>query len=302
MPTFRQLRQFLVAAEVESLNKAAALLGTVPSALSAQITALEAELGCTLFRRDGRGVHPTEQGLELKRHVRRILDAARELKDEIANPGRAIAGEVRLGLLAWLCRPLLPRLVVEAKARLPEVRLVLRDGQSGDLAEALAGGELDLASLHAGEARPEHRAIGLCEAALCLAGRVGAPLVANGPVSFAVAAGLPLIVETRRHGLRAALEGAARTASVSLSIAAEVDSDMATLALLEAGLGYALMPRPLVHEAMRAGRLAAVTLTGGPPTVAVVLAQSAQNRQTAAANAVARLLREIAEVPGGEAN
>jgi LysR family transcriptional regulator, nitrogen assimilation regulatory protein len=292
MPTLRQLRQFLIAAEVESLTKAAALLGTVPSALSAQITALEAALGCALFRRDGRGVHPTEQGLELMGHARRILDAARELKDEIAQPARAIAGEVRLGLLPWLCRPLLPRLVAEARTRYPALSLALRDGSSGDLAEALAAGGLDLASLFAAEARPEHRAIALREEALCL---VGLSLPA-APLSFAAAASRPLIVESRRHGLRLVLEQAALEAGIALRVAAEVDSDIATITLLEAGIGSAILPAPLAREAAATGRLAAHPIADAP-RLPIVLARSAQNRHSAAAAAITRLVQELSAAP-----
>ena len=293
MPTLRQLRQFLAAAEAESLSKAASLLGTVPSSLSAQITALEAELGCRLFRRDGRGVHPTEEGLELKRHVRRILDAAHELKDEIANPGRAIAGEVRLGLLPWLCRAMAARLVGEARARFPELGLVLRDGRSGELAEALAGGGLDLASLYAHEARAEHRALALGDAGLCVvgpagAGQAGAGPIGGGPIGFAEAARLPLILESRRHGLRTVLEEAARAEGITLAPAFEVDSGAATVALIEAGHGYAILPWAAVE-----GRIAAVGLVGGP-AAPIVLARSVRNRQTAAAGALARLVQELA--------
>ncbi|HTU52777.1 MAG TPA: LysR family transcriptional regulator [Acetobacteraceae bacterium] len=288
MPTLRQLRQFLAAAEAESLSKAASLLGTVPSALSAQITALEAELGCRLFRRDGRGVHPTEEGLELKRHVRRILDAAHELKDEIANPGRAIAGEVRLGLLPWLCRAMAALLMGEARARFPELGLVLRDGRSGELAEALAGGALDLASLHAHEARAEHRALALGDSGLCVAGPVGAWPTGGGPMGFAEAARLPLILESQRHGLRTVLEEAARAEGIALAPAFEVDSDAATMALIEAGQGYAILPYAGIE-----GRIAAVGLAGGP-AAPIVLARSVRNRQTAAAGALARLVQELA--------
>ena len=288
MPTLRQLRQFLAAAEAESLSKAASLLGTVPSALSAQITALEAELGCRLFRRDGRGVHPTEEGLELKRHVRRILDAAHELKDEIANPERAIAGEVRLGLLPWLCRAMAARLVGEARARFPELGLVLRDGRSGELADALAGGGLDLASLHAHEARAEHRALALGDSGLCVVGPVGDGPIGGGPIGFAEAARLPLILESRRHGLRTVLEEAARAEGIALAPAFEVDSDAAAMALIEAGQGYAILPYAGIE-----GRNAAVGLSGGP-AAPIVLARSVRNRQTAAAGALARLVQERA--------
>ena len=300
MPTLRQLRHFLIAAEAESLTKAAALLGTVPSALSAQVTALEGELGCRLFRRDGRGVHPTEQGLELMRHARRILDAARELKEDVTQPARTVTGEVRLGLLPWLCRPLVPRLIAEARARFPELSLALRDGRSGDLAEALAAGGLDLASIFAAEARPEHRAVRLSSETLCLAGRSGAAGLSlpAAPLSFAAAARLPLIVESSRHGLRATLEEAVHRAGIALPIAAEIDSDVATLALLEAGLGHAILPWPLVEEAVAAGRLSAAPLADGAPVAAIVLARAAQNRQTQAVGAVARLLQELAEQAG----
>jgi LysR family nitrogen assimilation transcriptional regulator len=157
----------------------------------------------------------------------------------------------------------------------------------------LAGGGLDLASLYAHEARAEHRALALGDAGLCVvgpagAGQAGAGPIGGGPIGFAEAARLPLILESRRHGLRTVLEEAARAEGITLAPAFEVDSGAATVALIEAGHGYAILPWAAVE-----GRIAAVGLVGGP-AAPIVLARSVRNRQTAAAGALARLVQELA--------
>lgn len=65
------LRAFEAAARTGSFRAAADDLGLTPSAVSHAIRGLEATLGTTLFRREGRAVRPTPEGETLMLHVER---------------------------------------------------------------------------------------------------------------------------------------------------------------------------------------------------------------------------------------
>src|SRR3954466_5168203 len=76
----RDLKCFILTAELGSITRASGELGIVQSALSRKIQTIEDELGCTLFNRLPRGIQLTPAGrrfLERARRVVREVDFAR---------------------------------------------------------------------------------------------------------------------------------------------------------------------------------------------------------------------------------
>lgn len=69
LPPLSRLRPFEAAARLESFTLAAAELGLTQTAVSKQISALEADLGITLFERRNRAVFLTDEGQRLGRVV-----------------------------------------------------------------------------------------------------------------------------------------------------------------------------------------------------------------------------------------
>lgn len=80
METFdKQLRYIIKIAEVKSLSRAAEDFDCTQPALSRQLAALEAHLGCSLFLRTGRGMDLTDSGRNILEKVRpafATIDAA----------------------------------------------------------------------------------------------------------------------------------------------------------------------------------------------------------------------------------
>ncbi|OGA59376.1 MAG: LysR family transcriptional regulator [Burkholderiales bacterium RIFCSPHIGHO2_01_FULL_64_960] len=107
------LRYFLAVAQSGSLTEASARLHVAASALSRQITGLEAQLGTPLFERHPRGMVLTAAGEILAVHARRtVLDAERALGEIGALQGLR-AGQVRLATSDAFANELVPRLCVE---------------------------------------------------------------------------------------------------------------------------------------------------------------------------------------------
>ncbi len=75
-----RLRYFQLITETGSLTKAAELLGISHSGLSKAMTVLESELGFKLFRPQGRGLVVTQEGLEIYKRSRNILEEIDQLK------------------------------------------------------------------------------------------------------------------------------------------------------------------------------------------------------------------------------
>ncbi len=71
--TIQQLRYVIVICDEGSLNKASEQLYIAQPSLTSALQELEKELGITIFNRSGRGVTPTNDGLEFIRYAREVL-------------------------------------------------------------------------------------------------------------------------------------------------------------------------------------------------------------------------------------
>ena len=80
-----QLEYFLKAAELEHMSKAAEALNITQPTLSTTIQRLEAELGCRLFDRQGRGIKLNACGDHFLRHARRILEDVDAAQKDISD-------------------------------------------------------------------------------------------------------------------------------------------------------------------------------------------------------------------------
>jgi LysR family glycine cleavage system transcriptional activator len=109
LPSLKQLRVFEAAVRRESFTDAADELFVTQAAVSHQIKALEADLGRSLFRRQGRGVIPTEAARIFAREIGAAFDriqAATHQLDE--NP---MSGTLNISIAPFYGnRIVLPRL------------------------------------------------------------------------------------------------------------------------------------------------------------------------------------------------
>jgi len=119
------IRSFQKVIEAGSFSGAARELGVLPSSVTRQVDALEAELGVRLLQRSTRQTVLTEAG---QLYLERISDALRSLdeaKREVALLGRAPQGVLRVGLpLAFGHRHIVP-LLPSFLARYPSLKLAL---------------------------------------------------------------------------------------------------------------------------------------------------------------------------------
>lgn len=139
-----------------SFTGAALSLAYTQSAVSRQISALEADVGSLLFDRQARGVQLTEAGRRLVVHATAILDRLETARRELVDLRELRVGRLRLGAFATADASLVPRAVAAFAALHPDVQLSLHEGFSSELLQWLLEGQLDLAviSLPAGSPTP----------------------------------------------------------------------------------------------------------------------------------------------------
>ena len=136
------LRTLVAAQRLGSFSRAAQLVGRSQSAVSQQVRKIEDQLGLPLFRKQGRGLAPTEAGEVVLAYARRLLN----LNDETvaAARGCAVEGVVRFGLPGDLADTWMPSLLGRFKRAHRAVRIEVSVDRNGRLLERLDREELDL--------------------------------------------------------------------------------------------------------------------------------------------------------------
>jgi DNA-binding transcriptional LysR family regulator len=138
-----QLRTFAMVADEANLTKAAKRMHTSQPAVSAQIKALEEELGVHLFFRTPKGMVLTADGIRLREHAGQVLATVAAMEQEADAMRGVLRGELRIGINAGPELLRLAELFAVMQAQHPELHLHLLQAMTGEVPEKLESGELD---------------------------------------------------------------------------------------------------------------------------------------------------------------
>ncbi len=136
------LRSFVAVVECGSLAAAAGRVGRSESALSLQMSRLEALVGRALFDRDGRALRLNQNGSLLLAHARAILsriDAAREDFGSSSHP------PARIGIVQDFVDPVLRRTLEALRAGNGNLAFEIVIGSTVELLQALGEDRVDTA-------------------------------------------------------------------------------------------------------------------------------------------------------------
>ncbi|MGH7441846.1 MAG: LysR family transcriptional regulator [bacterium] len=238
----QQIRYFLAVIETGGFSAAARHCHVSQPALSVQVAKLEADLGGALLERGRKGARLTQRG-ELFRpravDILRQVEAARGESGELSGLKR---GSVTLGCMPTTGATLLPRLLKAFGRAHPGVRLDLREESSPVLATLLRDGEVDLGILDQAGLGPGLAWEVLFSEALLLAVPPQHPLARCRKISLTALRGEPLILMKAGHGFRGIVLDALARAGVEPNVVHESGEIETVQALVEAGLGLALVP------------------------------------------------------------
>lgn len=281
-----QLRYFLAIAETGSFTAAASRCHVAQPSLSTQLAKLEGELGGPLFERGRKGATLTQRG-DLFRpraaEALRQLEAAKTESDELAGLKR---GSVSLGCMPTTGAYLLPPLLKAFGKAHPGIHLDLREDSSPELARLLRDREVDLAIVDEAGLGAGLASELLFTEPLLLAVPPRHPLAKRKRLALAALKDEPLILMKSGHGFRKIVLDALAKAGVEPKVVHESGEIETIQALVEAGLGLALVPR-MVRKAKGPAYL---DLAEPRPSRSLFLAW----RQDAALSKAAEALREAA--------
>jgi DNA-binding transcriptional LysR family regulator len=238
-----RLQTFVEVARRGTFAAAADALSFTPSAVSQQMSKLEAESGAELLVREAGGVRLTDAGRVLNEHAVAIVAAVRAAQAGLDALQAEQVKRLRLGACPTAAATVVPRALRLLRRRLPTAELLLEEASAEATRAAVLEGRLE---------------VGVWVGAAGGAGddaRLVETVLRREPLSVALAADHPL---TRLEQL----DEAALAATPRIESRWQVESLRTVLALAAAGEGYALVPA-LAAEPLPPG-LALRPLAGGP--------------------------------------
>lgn len=288
----RQLRYFIRVVELGSMGRAALDLGVGTPALSQQISRLEGELSTRLLQRTTTGVLPTEAGLAFFsqaqlaiRHADAAAQAARQAR---------LAGHVSIGLAPSTSGVLALPLLEAMRERYPDVRLRVVESLSGNLATLLNARQLDLAVLFETDGVRRWSVLPLLDERLFVIGRRDLPGMPTGrSVRIARLAGLPLVLPSGTHGLRAVLDAAFARERCAPHVVLEIDGLAVLMDAVRAGLAATIQPGAATVR-LPADEMARIELAERSARRRNLLASLSDDELSPAALAARVVLRSVA--------
>lgn len=240
--TLKQIEAFLAVAETGSFSRAATRTKAAQPALSQAVKELEASLRVRLFDRTTRRVELTGPGREFQASAQKIvedLDLAVQNVHALAERRR---GRIRIAAPPLLAAAVVPQAIAEFRRVYPGVSIDLVDAGTDAIVESVRTGRADcgLGTFPPGGAQIERRAI--ARDTLMVFSHPDAASGAAGPLTWSELAGQPLVTLTRDSGIRLLTEVGFETAGIELVPSYEVSQITTALALVEAGLGMAVLP------------------------------------------------------------
>ena len=245
-------------------------------ALGLQIRQLEQEMGVNLLRRHSRGVSPTRAGQVLYERACEILRMVEETGRAVNAAGRHDREGVVLGLTNGFANIVGRDLLVQARHKVPGVKLSLVEERSSVLIDALERNEIDIALAYEVHERPGLLRVPLIEEATLFVcapppaavskgkGRKARPIGAT--VEFSELARHSLVMPGPRDGVRQQVLATAKRLALQLDVILDVSSVSLMKNMVASGDAAAVMPYGNVIDDIRHGRILGRRIINPPLT------------------------------------
>ena len=131
---WNKARAFLVTAEEGSVSAAARALNMTQSTVSRQVSALEKELGISLFERTNSGLVLTQSGADLIEQVKVMGDAATNLSRLAAGHAETVEGSICISATEMISAFVLPPIIEKLHNQWPKIEIeIIASSDTSDL-------------------------------------------------------------------------------------------------------------------------------------------------------------------------
>ncbi len=253
---FDQLETFLEVARLLSFSRAAEKRFRTQPAISAQIRAMEEEIGTKVLDRAGGKVSLTAPGKVFLKYVEDTLEARRQIIAAMAEMERVPRGELVVAANEGTWLHILPEVFAEFKKLYPDVAVNVKRAESPKILESIIDNSIDfgVVSMPVNDKRLTTVMIHRDELVVITPPRH--PLAKCKQFSLAQVAEFPLLLP--KHGrTRDLIETLFAERGVKVDCSMELDSSELTKRFVAANVGIAFISYSNVEREVRSGQLAA---------------------------------------------
>ena len=264
MENFR-LRVFRTVADESSFRRAAERLHLSQPAVSQQIHALESELGVALFDRGKGRVRLTEAGAAPRPYARKGAHRAQQALAALDLARGETAGTLRIGASLTVAQYILPRMLGAFRDLHPRVDLAVTSGNTENILAALSRGDIDVGLIEGPASSREVFRRRILEDRLVLIVGRKYPWPPKTPVPLRALTQVPLLMRERGSGSRRVVELALRRLGLRLGdlrIAMNLDSIVAIISAVEAGLGAGFVSEWAIQKEIRLRTVRVIPVEG----------------------------------------
>lgn len=252
----KQLITFKTVAENLNFTQSAKILNFAQSSVTAQIKALEAELGTVLFERLGKRIFLTEAGRKFQVYAEKMIALSYEAK-MIVKDEETTSGTLVIGAQESQCTYRLPSILKEFKTKFPQIKLIFKPAHSNEaVKEQLLKGKLDLAFI-LDECKVENalHVESLVQEELKIVAFPNHPLLEKSIISTKELESETLLLTELGCSYRTIFEELFRAEDVYPANKIEFVSVEAIKQCVIAGLGIAILPAMVVEKDIEEGTM-----------------------------------------------
>ena len=298
----RQLHIFRILAEELNFTRTAERVHTVQSNVTAQIKALEEELGVPLFDRLGRRVTLTDAGHRFLPFAEQALSAM-EHGQRAVTAGSEPSGPLRISAPETIVTYRLARLLRTFRRRFPHVELIFRPHLDNTLVVELETGKIDMViEMRDSIANPAFQSVPLRTERVFLLAHGSHPLCSLRTVKPGDLAGQTLLLTECGCGYRAKLDRVMAMQNIRPGHVTEFASVEAIKRCVAAGMGIALLPAIAVAREIRQHHFKALHWAGPSLDIPTHILWHKDKWVSPAMAAFRDLVKETVEEPELESN
>ena len=275
--SIQKYQVFLRVMETGSVSRAAEDMNITQSAVSHALSSLEEDFGFKLLTRSRAGVRLSSEGKRILPAIRDILSAEERLRETVSSIHGLSTGTIRVASFSSVAVHWLPAMLKAFQEQYPQIRFKLLNGDYHDVEQWLEEGAVDLGFVSL-PTRAPGKVTPLMEDRLLVILPKDHPLASlpSFPIGYARQETFISLLESSDHDLRRALDAE----GIRPHIRFITKDDYAIIAMVEQGLGIAIMPELLLRG--RTDNIAALELKPQASRT-IALAVTEQGQQSPAA-------------------
>lgn len=290
MTNLHHLRVFYEAAKHRNFTRAAEKLCITQPAVTAQVRALEAELELKLFQRNGRHLAVSESGELVLRYAEEIFRLEGELEQALGDVRHLRAGLLRIAATKTYARHVMPGLVSRFREAHPDIKVILDEGSSREVCQALIEFRDELGVVAASAPIPGLRLVPFRQEPVVLFASPRHPFAQRRQIEFGELRGEPIIMREEGSTLSALVHSCFERRGMTPTVLLQTSNSDFIKEMAQKGQGLAFLVRAAVERELEEGTLTAIPIGDQELALRVHVAYAEGASLSPAALALLRIL------------